>query len=76
MRADGEGKPIPYFRVELENVTISDVAPNSGSGGIISEHVQLAYSRIKWAYTRQGIKGGAQGSTAGGWDLAANKVAA
>jgi type VI secretion system secreted protein Hcp len=76
MRADGDGKPIPYFRVELENVMISDVVPDSGQGGTITEHVQLAYSKIKWTYTRQSIKGGTQGSTAGGWDLAANKVAA
>lgn len=76
MRADGEGKPVPYFRVELENVMISDVVPNSGDGGTITEHVQLAYSKIKWTYTRQSIRGGAQGSTAGGWDLAGNKVAA
>jgi type VI secretion system secreted protein Hcp len=76
MRADGDGKPIPYFRIEIENVMISDVAPTSGSGGIITEHVQLAYSRIKWAYTKQSIKGGTQGSTAGGWDLAANRIAA
>lgn len=76
MRADGDGKPIPYFRVELENVMVFDVAPNSGRGGILTEHVQLAYSKIKWAYTKQSIRDGAQGSTTGGWDLAGNKIAA
>lgn len=55
---------------------ISDVTPDSGSGGIISEQLQLAYSKIKWSYMRQSIKGGTQGNTAGGWDLAANKIAA
>lgn len=44
MRADGDGKPIPYFRVELENAMVSDVAPDSGNGGTITEHVQLAYA--------------------------------
>jgi type VI secretion system secreted protein Hcp len=52
MRADGDGKPIPYFRIELENVMISDVSPDSGAGGTISEHVQLAYSKIKWTRSR------------------------
>ncbi|KQV49887.1 type VI secretion system tube protein Hcp [Massilia sp. Root335] len=75
MRADGDGKPIPYFKIELENVMLSDVSPDSGDGGTITEHVQLAYSKIKWSYTRQSIRGGAQGNTSGGWDLAANKVA-
>lgn len=76
MRADGDGKPIPYFRMELENVMISDVSPGSGDGDIIHEQAQLAYAKIKWTYTKQSIKGGPQGSTAGGWDLAANKIAA
>lgn len=73
MRADGEGKPICYYTVELENVMISGVNPTSGDGGIITEHVFFAYSKMKWQYTRQGIKGGAQGNTAGGWDCAGNK---
>jgi type VI secretion system secreted protein Hcp len=30
MRADGDGKPIPYFRVELENVMISDLEDQVG----------------------------------------------
>jgi type VI secretion system secreted protein Hcp len=74
MRADGDGKPIVYFKIELENVMIADMMPDSGAGGVIAEQVQLAYSKIKWAYTRQSIKGGTQGNTSGGWDCAANKV--
>jgi type VI secretion system secreted protein Hcp len=30
---------------------------------------------VKWKYTQQKIGGGMGGSTVGGWDLAANKVA-
>ena len=74
MRADGDGKPIPYFKMELDNVMIACVTPDSGEGGLISEHVQLAYSKIKWSYTKQSIRGGVQGNTSGGWDLAANKL--
>ena len=73
MRADGEGKPIKYFEVELENVMISSVTPNSGEGGTLTEQVHLAFSRSKWKYTKQGIKGGVEGSTAGGWCSASNK---
>jgi len=75
MRADGEGKPICYYTVELENVMISGVNPTSGDGGIIKEHVFLAYSKMKWKYAKQSIRGGAEGSSAGGWDCAANKCA-
>jgi type VI secretion system secreted protein Hcp len=33
MRADGDGKPIPYFKIELEHVMIASVTPDSGEGG-------------------------------------------
>jgi type VI secretion system secreted protein Hcp len=75
MRADGDGKPVCYYTVELENVMISGVTPNSGAGGTIEETVHLAYSKIKWTYVKQSIRGGAEGQTAGGWDAAANKAA-
>ncbi|QBE62365.1 Hcp family type VI secretion system effector [Pseudoduganella lutea] len=74
MRADGNGNPIPYFRIELENLMIASITPDSGESGIISERVQLAYAKIKWNYIRQSISGGAQGNTSGGWDCSANRV--
>lgn len=74
MRADGDGKPIPYFKIELEHVMVASITPDSGNGGIITERVQLAYARMKWNYTRQSIKGGTQGNTSGGWDCSAHKV--
>jgi type VI secretion system secreted protein Hcp len=48
MRADGNGAPINYYTVELENVMIAGVTPNSGDGGTINEQVHLAYSKMKW----------------------------
>jgi type VI secretion system secreted protein Hcp len=74
MRADGDGKPIPYFKIELEHLMISSVTPDSGEGGIIQERVQLAYAKIRWTYTRQSVRGGVQGNSSGGWDCNANKV--
>jgi type VI secretion system secreted protein Hcp len=74
MRADGEGKPIPYFKIELENLMVASVTPDSGEGGIIVERVQLAYAKIKWTYTRQSIRGGTQGNSSGGWDCNLNKI--
>jgi type VI secretion system secreted protein Hcp len=75
MRADGNGEPISYFQIELENVLIGGIEPGIEPGTILDEHVSLKYSKIKWRYTQQKIGGGAGGSTVGGWDLAANKVA-
>lgn len=74
MRADGDGKPVPYFKIDLENLMLSDITPDSGDGGIIVERVHIAYARIKWNYLRQSIRGGTQGNTSGGWDCSANKV--
>lgn len=76
MRADGNGAPINYYTVELENVMVSGVTPNSGEGGIVQESVSLAYSKIKWKYAQQKVAGGSGGVTTGGWDAAANKIAA
>jgi type VI secretion system secreted protein Hcp len=73
MRADGNGNPITYYTVELENVMISGVNPSSGDSGIVSEHIFLAYSKIKWKYTKQSVRGGTDGNSAGGWDCASNK---
>jgi len=76
MRADGAGQPIKYFEIEMENVLIGGISPGIAAGTLLSEHVSLKFSKIKWRYTQQKIGGGAGGSTVGGWDLAANKVAA
>lgn len=73
MRADGNGKPICYYSVEINNVMISGVNPNSGDGGIITEEVFLAFSQMKWKYTQQKVSGGTGGNTSGGWDCAGHK---
>lgn len=58
MRADGDGRPVKYFKIQLENVLICGVAPSLVARAILSEHVSLKYSKIKWSYTQQGIGGG------------------
>lgn len=75
MRADANGQPIKYFEIELENVLIGMVSPAIQPSAILSENVCLKFSKVKWKYTQQKIGGGAGGNTAGGWDLASNKVA-
>lgn len=75
MRADGNGVPIKYFEIELENVLIGQISPSIDDGSFLTESVGLKYSKIKWKYCQQKIGGGSGGNTAGGWDLAANKIA-
>jgi type VI secretion system secreted protein Hcp len=75
MRADGNGEPIKYFEVELENVLIGHLAPQFAGGGIGGESLGLKFSKAKWKYTQQKIGGGSSGNTAGGWDLATNRIA-
>lgn len=74
-RADGDNR-VKYFEIEMENVLISHIGSGLAEGSTLTETVQLAYSKIKWLYTKQRIGGGAQGVTSGGWDLATNRVAA
>jgi type VI secretion system secreted protein Hcp len=75
MRADGDGKPVKYYEVELENVMIASISQSVHEGNILRDSLGLRFSKIKWKYTQQKIGGGSAGNTAGGWDLAANKVA-
>lgn len=74
MRADGQGMPIKYFEIELDNVLIGAIHPGIEAGGFLGEHVSLKFSKTKWRYTQQKIGGSAGGSTVGGWDLATNRV--
>lgn len=74
LRADGNGNPVPYFRIDLENLLIASITPDSGDGGIITERVQLAFSIIQWKYVRQSIRGGTQGNSTGGWNCSTNRV--
>lgn len=73
MRADGEGRPVKYYEVELENVMISSVDQLVSEGNVLHEDVGLRFAKVKWKYTQQKIAGGWGGNTSGGWDLAASK---
>ena len=75
MRADGQGKPVKYYEIELENVLIGGINQSVYEGNVLHDSVELKFSKVKWKYTQQKIGGGAGGNTAGGWDLSANKVA-
>jgi type VI secretion system secreted protein Hcp len=74
-RADGNGEPVKYFEIELENVLIAHIAPHFGGGDFPTENLGLKFSKVRWKYTQQKIGGGASGNTAGGWDLATNRIA-
>jgi len=74
MRADNKGERVKYFEIELVNVLISGVAPTVTEGDILLEKISLKYSQVKWKYIQQKVTGGTGGNTAGGWDLATNKV--
>jgi type VI secretion system secreted protein Hcp len=75
MRADGEGKAVKYYQIELENVLIAGVNQSVHEGNILRDSVELKFSKVRWKYTQQQIGGGAGGNTAGGWDLSANHLA-
>lgn len=75
-RADGNGERVKYFEMVLDNVLIGSIKPGLTATGGMKEHLQLKFAKVTWKYTQQKISGGAGGSTAGGWDLSANKVAA
>ncbi|WP_332876179.1 Hcp family type VI secretion system effector [Massilia sp. S19_KUP03_FR1] len=75
MRADGNGVPVKYYEIELENVLIGsmDQVVHEGSG--LHDSFSLKFSKVKWKYCQQKIGGGAGGNTQGGWDLSTNRIA-
>ncbi|WBS01444.1 type VI secretion system tube protein Hcp [Pseudoduganella sp. SL102] len=73
MRADGQGNPVRYYEVELENVMIANMEQLISEGCILHDSIGLRFSKVKWKYTQQKIGGGSGGNTSGGWDLACNK---
>jgi type VI secretion system secreted protein Hcp len=74
MRADGNGKPVKYYEVELENVLIGSMDQVVHEGSVLNDSIGLKFARVKWRYTQQKIGGDASGNTSGGWDLSANKI--
>ena len=75
MRADGDGRPVKYYEVELENVMIANMDQLISEGNLLHDDVGLRFSKVKWKYTQQKIAGGFGGNTYGGWDLAGSKCA-
>ena len=53
-RADGNGEPIKYFEVELENVLIAHIAPNFAGGGFPTESLGLKFLKARSDLTQQG----------------------
>lgn len=76
MRADGDGKRVKYYEVELENVLIANMEQMVHEGSILLDNIGLKFSKVKWRYSQQKIGGGSGGNTAGGWDLSCNKPCA
>lgn len=75
VRSDG-AMPVTYFEIDMENVLIARVAPSVSAGSLMSDSLSLKFSKVRWRYTKQKIAGGIGGNTAGGWDLATNRIAA
>jgi type VI secretion system secreted protein Hcp len=76
MRADGDGKPVKYYQVELENVLLSHMDQVMSGSGVLQDEIGLCFAKVKWSYTQQKIAGGASGTTTGGWDLSTKKTCA
>lgn len=57
MRADGQGNPVKYYEVELENVIVANMEQMVGEGSILHDSIGLRFSKVKWKYAQQKIGG-------------------
>jgi type VI secretion system secreted protein Hcp len=68
------GEKIKYMEYKLTNCIIRSVTFGSkGKKFFPTEHVNINFGKIEWAYTVQSRQGGwATGKIAGGWNLEKN----
>lgn len=66
-------EPIPYFKLKLEDVLISSIAPVLGVSieSADREKVSLSYAKITWTFSDVDPKGGT-GSVVTQWNLETN----
>ncbi|MBP3961777.1 Hcp family type VI secretion system effector [Paenibacillus lignilyticus] len=69
-RQGGEGNPLPYLMIELEDIFISNYNFDD-----TEETVELVYGKVKWTYWITDAKGIRKPVT-GGWDVKKNVPAA
>jgi type VI secretion system secreted protein Hcp len=60
MRADGDGKPVKYYQIDLENVMIASVEQMVSQGNILHDSIGLRFSKVK-LYLRQALRAACQG---------------
>jgi len=75
-RADFDDVVVPKLADLSTPLLLQHCAMGLTPTGGMQEHFRLKFAKVTWKYTQQKISGGAGGSTAGGWDLSTNKVAA
>jgi type VI secretion system secreted protein Hcp len=80
---------VEFYKVTLDNVLVTHVAQRAGTGsqyplsfealdagaadaGFVDE-ITLDYAQIRWEYQAQDASGRPGATTAGGWDVAANR---
>jgi type VI secretion system secreted protein Hcp len=51
MRADGDGRPVKYYEVALENVLIGNMEQIVHEGSVLHDAIGLKFSKVIWKYT-------------------------
>lgn len=63
---------VDYYKILLEDVVVSSVTTNIGSGELPSETFGLKYGKIVWEYKQHKMDGTSTSTGTAGWDLRAN----
>jgi len=68
------GKPIEYYKIELEDVIISSFSIGHSGSDRPVETMTLHFNKVKWTYNMQTRDAGSagKGKVAGSWDLEKN----
>lgn len=74
-RKAGGKEPLPYIKIELEEVLVSSFQLSGSSGGDdrLTESISFNFRKFKYTYQQQKKEGGAEGGEkVAEWDIAAN----
>ena len=74
MNDSDKGKPVEYYRIDLEDVIVTSHSIGHGGSDRAVETLTLHFNMIKWTYTPQkrDSPGAGSGKVAGSWNLEKN----
>jgi type VI secretion system Hcp family effector len=67
--SSGGAKPIEYYKIHLETVSITHITNSYDNGGTLMAQVSLSAAKVGWTYIAQRANGTTDNPVKWGWDV-------